>query len=465
MNKRPTVSLPLLMIIAITISSCTSDTDSPQGTINSTDSAANSPEDTTDSALSTAGIVSDSDWMVNDSNQRSIYIFEENSNQGVLINVESVTNETIDAQAYVRISASGIPGYQTVVDQTLLDTLAARPNSITDFINGSPDLAVGDIVEYGQNIGYLSSDQNCNNTGGYGYWPPGPGCPQDTDKSALFTTTPVETTEECATGLGAIGYFVNGVSIYDWNDGQSYQSEGTWQHTAANAEIHDLDICLGHAANSDYHHHNWSTCLAEEIGDTGDSHSPVYGQAADGYPVHGPWHASNILVQSSWVARNYDDAESATGCGVSGARTCVMVDPTDVSQGTIDADNDGPTTSESIISLSGNPIPAVSGLYFQDWYNDSELTALGDGYLDEHNGHDHDGIGYHYHLTITDNGDNTVSPAFPFTFGPTYKGILDNNALASCGTTDTGPGGRPPPQGAIVSDAAHGHDDHSHSHD
>lgn len=455
MTRSPVLILPLLLISVITLSACSSSDDTPVVTTD--------PVDPDNGTETTAGTVSDSDWIVNDSDQRSLHIFEENSNQGVLVDVESVTTETLDAQDYVRIVASGIPSYQTVVDQTLLDTLAARPFSATDFINGTPDIAVGDIVDYGQNIGYVSSTENCNDTGGYGYWAPGPGCPQDIDKSVLITQTPVESAEQCSTGLGAIGVFVNGVSIYDWNDGQSYESQGTWQHTAANAETHDLDICLGHAASSDYHHHNWSSCLAVEIGDAGDGHSPVYGQAADGYPVHGPWHDNDTLVKSSWVARDYDDTASITGCGVAGERSCVMVDSYDASLGTTDADNNGPTTGESITSLSGNPIAAVSGLYFQDWYHVSALTESGDDYLDEHNGHDHDGIGYHYHMTISDNDDGTVTPTFPFTFGPTYKGVLDDNALASCGTTE--PTGPPPGGGPAAGTLALSKVANDHTHD
>lgn len=366
----------------------------------------------------------------------------------MLVDVESVSEETVDGSEYVRVIASGIPSYQLTVDQTLLDSLAARPNSTTDFVNGTPDISVGDVVEFGANIGYNSSTENCATTGGTGYWPPGPGCPQETGKSVLFTTTPSANAEECETDLGAIGMFSNGTSIYDWNDGQSYEGAGIWQHTAAKAEIHDLDICSGHAASGDYHHHNYSSCLAEEMNDAGDGHSPVYGLSADGYPVHGPWHANGTLVISSWLTRDYDDANSASGCGVSGGRTCLLVDQYDISQGTTAASSNGPTTREYIFSLSGNLLQAFSGLYFQDYYHDAALAGQGGAYLDKHNGHDHDGLGYHYHLTIVENYDGSSSPSFPFTFGPTYKGLLDANSLSSCavegGTGPGGPGGPPP---------------------
>ena len=383
-------------------------------------------------------------WIVNKDQERSAHIHEQKDGKGVLVNVQSVSTETIDNRDYVRIEASGIPNYRVTVDQQLLDLLSARPKSVEDFVNGTPDINLGDVVEYGQNIGFRSATENCDTTGGAGYWPPGPGCPTNVSKSSLFTYQPVATDEECKTGLGAIGYFSNGTSIYDWNDGQSYNNERVWQHTAANAEIHDLDICLGHAANGDYHHHNFSTCLAEQLNDEGNAHSPSYGQAADGYPVHGPWHADDTLVVSSWKARDYDSADSPTGCGVAGQRTCLLVDQYDISKGTQPASSNGPATSEFITSLSKNPISARSGLYFQDYYFDTSNAALGGVNLDKHNGHEHDDLGYHYHLTISRNDDGTFTPTFPFTFGPTYKGVLDDNALSRCSTGAPG-GGRMPP--------------------
>ena len=373
-------------------------------------------------------------WIINSDGERSLHILDEADGDGVLVNVQSISTETISNTDYVRIQATGIPNYRVTVDQPLLDVLLARPNSNKDFVNGSPEITVGDIVEYGQNIGFKSSTENCGSTGGTGYWPPGPGCPTNVSKSSLITSTPIISKQECDTGLGAIGYFSNGTSIYDRNDGQSYNDERIWQHTAANAEIHDLDICLGHAARGDYHHHNYSACLADQLGDTGDGHSPSYGQAADGYPVRGPWHAKDILVVSSWRPRDYDSADSITGCGGGGERTCLLADQYDIAKGTVPASSNGPGTSEFITSLSRNPIAAVSGLYFQDYYFDATAAALGGENLDKHNGHEHEENGYHYHLTIKQNDDGTITPVFPFTFGPTFKGALDELSMRSCGT-------------------------------
>lgn len=177
----------------------------------------------------------------------------------------------------------------------------------------------------------------------------------------------------------------------------------------------------------------------------GTGHSPIYGFGADGYPIYGPWHDSGVLAQSCWFTRDYDDLNSATGCGLAGERSCLLVDETDITQGTVAAASSGPKTSDSVTSMSGNTFTATAGYYFQDYYYDAACTAQGIQYLDEHNGHEHDGLGYHYHVTQVDNGDGTYTDAFPFYVGPTYAGTLDENALAACGTAAGGgpPGGGP----------------------
>ncbi len=50
-----------------------------------------------------------------------------------------------------------------------------------------------------------------------------------------------------------LGYFINGVPIWNWADTTSYKSEDTWHNSAIAFEFYDLDICLGHAAQSEYH--------------------------------------------------------------------------------------------------------------------------------------------------------------------------------------------------------------------
>lgn len=439
-RKLPSITSLACLCLIFTLSACGGSSSSDTSSTDSTDTE-DSSDTTTDTDTDTTTDADTSDnglWMVNTNQERSTTIFEDGSNQGVLVNVQSVQTITENGQDYVQVEASGIPNYLLTITQDLLDELSARPNAASDFSGGATSAQVGDSVSFGEDIGYNTrTGGTCDETGGSGFWPPGPDCPQDTEKTGNFPSTPVANTETCDTGLGAIGYFLNGTSIYDWNDGQSYNSQGTWRNTAAKAEVHDLDICSGHAAQGDYHHHNWSSCLAEQIGDDGESHSPVYGYAADGYAVYGPWHSNGTLAKSAWVARDYADPSSSSGCGVANERSCVLVDQYDLSQGTTSAGNAGPDSNETITSQSGNPIVAASGLYFEDYYYDAALTASSESYLDQHNGHEHDSLAYHYHLTQSDDGNGNLTPAFPYTFGPTFKGELDTNTLASCGTSNS----------------------------
>ena len=261
----------------------------------------------------------------------------------------------------------------------------------------------GVTYDWGADIGFQSAHYGCADGAGYGWFPPGPACPEGNEKTIRLPADPTPATagEECELGLGATGWWLNGVSVYNWSDGQTYDSQGQWRNVAQVLEIFDMGPCLGHAANGDYHHHTYSDCLAEAVGDDGDGHNPVYGFAADGYPIHGPHHGGETLASSCWMMRDYDDPADLTGCGGAGERSCVLVDPMDPGAGTTAADAQGPTTSETVTSLSGNLFSGSAGLCFEDHYFSAPCAAAGGEHLDEHNGHAHDDIGYHYHVTFS----------------------------------------------------------------
>jgi len=399
-----------------------------------------------DSALTTfIEEAANSPWVVNSDATRSQYIFEDGSNQGVLVNVQSVSDSTVESILYTYVEATGIPDYAVRLTAADLNGLNDRPQAATDFSSGSTIATVGELIAFGQDIGYLNNNnQNCSVDAGYGYWPPGPECPTNQGKEGYFPQQPVVTEEECETGLGAIGYAVNGVSIYNWGDGQSYNSAGVWQTLAPFAEVYDVDLCGGHSAAGDYHHHFYAACWGETAGDDGEGHSEVLGFAADGYAVYGPWFDTAVLANSCWVERDYS-ASSVTGGGCDdNDRSCTLNNVYDITEGTTPVTDEGntPSLTGSYTSLSGNVFATGSGFFKEDYYYDSTCASTGGENLDQFNGHDHDDLGYHYHVTVS--SDDNVTPTYPFTIGPKFKGELSENSVSSC--SGSSPGGTPPPR-------------------
>ena len=345
--------------------------------------------------------------------------------------VQSITVTAVAGTPEVKVNTSGIPSYSQTMSSSVRATLVARPNAATDFVTPRvPNIGVGTPVAFGQNIGFKSTTCVTPTTGG-GYWPKGPACASVQSRSVYFPLTPVVATSNTSTSGGAIGYWVNGVSVYNWSDAQTYNSLGVWYRTAADWEGYDMDIDYGHSTMlGDYHHHFHPSTLAAQLGDTGTAHSPIYGFAADGFPIYGPWYASGVLAQSGWQKRDYDTPSATTGCGTARKRTCLMVDQTNKNGGTTTASSSGPDTNVSINTSNGNAVLAVSGVYAQDYYHDATACTVSAACLDRYNGHTHDGLGYHYHVTVTQNGDGSLSPAFPYVLGLKYYGKLPGNSFA-----------------------------------
>ncbi|TYK66620.1 YHYH protein [Colwellia echini] len=427
-----------ILLLCFIVTSCGGESSDTEDMSNSTTTTEVTTE--TETNVTTNTDYSDV-WVINTTGSTSTHILDSSTNLGVLENIQAVTEVSFDGKTYTVVTSEGIPKYDVTVTQDVLDALNSRPKVGSDFISGAPTVELGDVIKFGQDIGY-SSNKNCTTDYGYGYWPPGPDCPTDDNRTSYFPVTPTATTEVCENGLGKVGLWVNGSSIYNWGDGQSYNSEGSWQTLAPVAEFYDVDVCGGHAANGDYHFHFYSSCLAELVGDKGDEHSPIYGFAADGYPVYGPWQAKGELAVSTWVTRDYSD--NMVGCS-DGKRSCALVDQYDITQGTETVTN-GPDFDETVSTLSGNSLVTTNGYYYEDYYWDSTLTAQGGVYLDQYNGHTDTKRGYHYHITLSKKSDDSLVAAFPYIIGTRFAGELEDNALASCSSGNTSGlgGGRTP---------------------
>ena len=422
----------------------------------------NTPEATTTQTLNPEIALSTPEatfkaWMINDDGETAAVIRADSS---IPVNVQSVSLIEIDGELFIEVSTSGIPNYVSVIDEKTEAFLSGRPLANRDFRGGGPLVGVGSLVDFGEDIGYNSTGcQNFSGTG-YGYWPPGPTCPENQNIETTFAIYPTEATENDSEtqGLGSIGLWVNGVAVFGWGDGQSWQQEGNWHNIAAIAEEYDLDICPGHSAQGTYHHHSHPTCLAEQLGDVGNSHSPVYGFATDGVPIAGPWADNDLLARSSWLPRDYGTTDSMTGCGEIGKRTCHLLDQLNPNAGTVAINTSAPDTSDIVTSQSGNSFITSSGFYMEDWYYESSLNDDSLQALDEHNGHFGKLPGYieplyHYHVTRERNSDGSFFEVFPYYIGPTFYGEIKtflSNAPPGAGQHGPPPGAGqhgPPPGG------------------
>lgn len=230
-----------------------------------------------------------------------------------------------------------------------------------------------------------------------------------------------------ATTLGNIGVFINGVSLFDYRDGVSYNNstgqnaggplggmgDGVWNRDAVVAERTGFDCAKGHPAMGNYHHHQnpsafnldlqvLSTVCNLYAADglyliDSTQHSPLIGYAYDGFPIYGAYGYLNangtgpiVRMKSSYQLRNIT------------VRTH-YADGSDVIDG-----------------------PVVSSTYPLGYYReDYEFIAhpSDPDYLDEHNGRfcvtpEYPNGIYCYFATV----DANWNSAYPYIVGPTFYG-------------------------------------------
>ena len=128
------------------------------------------------------------------------------------------------------------------------------------------------------------------------------------------------------TGLGAIGYFVDGVAMFDtrdafyWNGSSEVNGSGSWNRDAWVNEGVTFDPAYAHQPGSGlYHYHADPIALRYLLGDHVDfnaatktysestnavtRHSPVLGWMRDGFPLYGPYGYANATNPASGLRR------------------------------------------------------------------------------------------------------------------------------------------------------------------
>jgi hypothetical protein len=252
-----------------------------------------------------------------------------------------------------------------------------------------------------------------------------------TDQNAIFkfplTPTP-NTGTPTATNGGNIGVFINGVALFDYRDGVSWNNnsqaeaggpimgppgQGIWNRDAVVAEREGFDCAKGHPAMGNYHHHQNPSAFDLDLVEISDicnlydadglyvinpnEHSPLIGFAYDGYPIYGAYGFADadgnggiVRIKSGYQLRDIT------------VRT-LYANGTDVT--------DGPPVNDTY------PL----GRYREDY----EFVEHPEdpSYLDEHNGRYcvtpeyPDGI-YAYFCTVDENWNS----AYPYVVGPTFYG-------------------------------------------
>jgi len=57
---------------------------------------------------------------------------------------------------------------------------------------------------------------------------------------------------------GPIAWLVNGIALYGWSDGLSYNGANIWQSISLAFNQYNLDICYGEATTSALYHRKYS---------------------------------------------------------------------------------------------------------------------------------------------------------------------------------------------------------------
>lgn len=302
-------------------------------------------------------------------------------------------------------------------------------------------------VEYSTDWVYVT-------THGIPSYPTGPfldGNPsQATDQAAIFKVPLVpapNTGTATATTPGNIGVFINGVALFDWRDGVSWNpTTGTlcggpgnapcpggmgtaqaWNRDAVPAEMAGFDCSKGHPANGNYHHHQNPSAFKLDIdvisticnlydadglyAISATEHSPLIGFAYDGYPIYGAYGYANengtggiTRMKSGYELANYSVRTNYPN------GTAVDVGP---------------------------PVDATYFLgYFREDYQFVSNPA--EDYLDEHNGRfcvtpEYPNGTYCYFATVDENWNS----AYPYAVGPTYYGNVVAEIVSNVSETTT----------------------------
>ncbi len=258
------------------------------------------------------------------------------------------------------------------------------------------------------------------------------------------------------TGLGAIGYFVDGVAMFDSRDAFSYDTsagqdaepmapvgvsgDDIWNRDAFVNEGVTFDAGNAHQAGSLYHYHANPAGLRHQLGDSVDydpvtntytenfngGHSPILGWVRDSYPVYGPYGYGDANGANSGVRRMISGFQKRDGSN--GSANLADTSRTSLPQWAAEVQGIGPVLAATQFGpdvTAGAGSQFELGHYLEDYAykEDLGMTQGTDFDLDRHNGRfcvtpEFPGGTYAYFTSIEPDG----TPFYPYNIGRSYYG-------------------------------------------
>lgn len=290
-----------------------------------------------------------------------------------------------------------------------------------------------------------------------GPWSAGfPNLPSNQKALYRIPRTPAVSSTPSLTGLGAIGYFVDGVAMFDsrdafyWNGSSEGQGSGNWNREAYVNEGATFDPAFAHQQQQGtYHYHANPIALRYLLGDHVDyntttgtysesttpvtRHSPLLGWVADGFPIYGPYGYSSATNPASGLRRMISGYQLRNG-----------------QKGTDNLTSTGrssiPAWAKRLYGTTGVQTgPAVSttyplGRYMEDnaYLGDLGFTQGVDFDLDETNGRfcvtpEFPSGTYAYFVCIGADG----APVFPYNIGRAFHGVSNGGSVTTISETVT----------------------------
>ena len=196
----------------------------------------------------------------------------------------------------------------TLIAATMVAQLTAQGPAVTSWIiNTTNSTGYAGITSNVQQVQYSATEvyvsASCIPGYAIGPWNGNPNVASNQNFVFKITRNPQQNTGTAtAIGLGHIGVWTNGVSIFNVSDAMSYNNAGVWNRNAYFWEGQGFDNCLGHPQQQgEYHHHVSPKCLYDI--NNSSVHSPIIGYALTDFrfTVHMPSPTQMEQVQlNAW---------------------------------------------------------------------------------------------------------------------------------------------------------------------